>query len=84
MDTYNLIEVRSDSIEQISKKCPTIYEFEDKYNNKFSFYSRHGGWQFSDERTDKVLVSGSTRQTINNWEDVKKLALEKQVFIKEI
>lgn len=84
MDTYNLMEVKLNSIELSCYACPTIFEWKDKYNNKYYFRLRHGYWHIVDENNGDVIVSGTSddgSDGVCNWEDVKRYAMKENFII---
>lgn len=87
MDTYNLMEVKLDSIEQSCYACTTIFEWINKYNKKYYFKLRYGYWHIVDESNDTVIVSGipdDGSDGVCNWEDAKRYAMKEKFIIIEV
>ncbi len=87
MQTYNLIEIKEDTVKQTCYVCPTLFEWEDKNDRKYYFRLRHGFWRIVDETEEEyIIASGVSDDRLDgccDWEDVKRYALKENLIIQE-
>lgn len=60
------------NLEQTCGACPTIFEWNNEYNNHFHFRLRHGYATIVNETTNTMVIEGDfpNRDGVCSWEEV--------------